>query len=209
EIATDYLVGCDGGNSLVRRILGIEMVGAGTVSNSASMFFRTPNLLERCGRKPATFFFPIDRHGLWCNVRCIDPRNNLWRLMVDSVGEDASADSIDREKYLRRALGYSLDVEWVGMNVWKRRSMVAERFGSGRVLLAGDAVHQLSPTGALGMNSGVADAVDIGWKLTALLQGWGGEGLIESYDRERRPVGVRNVRMATGFYMSMADVREA
>ena len=55
-----------------------------------------------------------------------------------SVGEDASADSIDREKFLRRALGYSLNVEWVGMNVWKRRSMVAERFGSGRVLLAGD-----------------------------------------------------------------------
>jgi 2-polyprenyl-6-methoxyphenol hydroxylase-like FAD-dependent oxidoreductase len=209
EIAADYLVGCDGGNSVVRRILRIEMIGAGTVSNSASMFFRTPNLLERCGRKPATFFFPIDRHGLWCNVRCIDPRNNLWRLMVDSVGEDATTESIDREKYLSRALGYPLDVEWVGMNVWKRRSMVAERFGKGRVLLAGDAVHQLSPTGALGMNSGVADAVDIGWKLAALLQGWGGEGLIESYDRERRPVGARNVRMATGFYMSMADVREA
>ena len=66
--------------------------------------------------------------------------------------------------------------------------------------LAGDAVHQLSPTGALGMNSGVADAVDLGWKLAAVLQGWGGARLIESYDAERRPVGARNVAMATSFY---------
>jgi hypothetical protein len=193
----------------VRRQLGIDLAGAGTVSTSASMFFRTPNLLEICGRDPATFFFPIDRHGMWCNVRCIDPCNNLWRLMVDDVGEDAAPDNIDREKYLRRALGCALDVEWGGMTIWKRRSLVAARFGSGRVLIAGDAVHQLSPTGALGMNSGVADAVDIGWKLAAVLQGWGGGRLVESYDRERRPVGVRNVRMATGFYMSMADMDEA
>jgi hypothetical protein len=68
------------------------------------------------------------------------------------------------------------------------------------VLLAGDAVHQLSPTGALGMNTGIGDAVDLGWKLAATLQGWGGARLIESYDAERRPVGQRNVRMATGFY---------
>jgi hypothetical protein len=68
------------------------------------------------------------------------------------------------------------------------------------VWLAGDAVHQLSPTGALGMNSGIGDAVDLGWKLAAVVQGWGGTRLIDSYDAERRPVGERNVRMATGFY---------
>jgi hypothetical protein len=70
------------------------------------------------------------------------------------------------------------------------------------VFLAGDAVHQLSPTGALGMNSGVGDAVDLGWKLSAVLQGWGGARLLDSYEIERRPVGERNVRMATGFFMN-------
>jgi 2-polyprenyl-6-methoxyphenol hydroxylase-like FAD-dependent oxidoreductase len=204
-IEAHYLVGCDGGNSLVRRMLGIELVGAGTVSHSASLFFRTPNLLERSGKAPATFFLPIDQHGLWGNIRVIDPRNNLWRLMVSEVGADTTPDSIDREACLHRALGCALEVEWVGMNIWKRQSMVAQRYGSGRVLLAGDAVHQHSPTGALGMNSGVADAVDIGWKLAALLQGWGGRGLVESYDRERRPVGARNVHMATGFFLSMEE----
>jgi 2-polyprenyl-6-methoxyphenol hydroxylase-like FAD-dependent oxidoreductase len=206
QIMADYLVGCDGGNSLVRRMLGIELVGAGTVSNSASMFFRAPNLLELCGKSPATFFLPIDRNGLWGNIRVIDPYHGLWRLMISEVGADATPDSIDRDACLRRGLGRSLEVEWVGMNIWKRQSMVAERYGCGRVLLAGDAVHQHSPTGALGMNSGVADAVDIGWKLAALLQGWGGERLIESYDSERRPVGARNVHMATGFFLSMEQI---
>jgi hypothetical protein len=86
------------------------------------------------------------------------------------------------------------------VSIWKRRSVVAERYGKGRVFLAGDAVHQLSPTGALGMNSGVGDAVDLGWKLAAVLQGWGGANLLASYDAERRPIGVRNVGAATRFY---------
>jgi hypothetical protein len=78
--------------------------------------------------------------------------------------------------------------------------VVAERYSHGRVFLAGDAVHQLSPTGALGMNTGVADAVDLGWKLAAVLGGWGGDRLLASYDAERRPIGTRNVAMTAEFY---------
>jgi hypothetical protein len=79
---------------------------------------------------------------------------------------------------------------------------VAESYGKGRVLLAGDAVHQLSPTGALGMNTGLGDAVDLGWKLAAAVQGWGGPELLASYDAERRPVGHRNVAMTTQFFLA-------
>jgi hypothetical protein len=133
-------------------------------------------------------------------LRIIDPKRGIWRLMIDQAGVDVTPESADREGYLRRALGREIDVEWVDVTVWRRRSLVAESYGKGRVWLAGDAVHQLSPTGALGMNSGVGDAVDIGWKLAAVLEGWGGSRLVESYDAERRPVGARNVRMATNFY---------
>jgi hypothetical protein len=70
------------------------------------------------------------------------------------------------------------------------------------VLLAGDAVHQLSPTGALGMNTGIGDAIDLGWKLAATIQGWGGPELMTSYDAERRPVGLRNVAMTTEFFLT-------
>jgi hypothetical protein len=93
-------------------------------------------------------------------------------------------------------------VEWAGLSTWTRRSAVAESYGKGRVLLAGDAVHQLSPTGALGMNTGLGDAVDLGWKLAASVQGWGGPELLASYDAERRPVGHRNVAMTTQFFLA-------
>ncbi|HZD91164.1 MAG TPA: FAD-dependent monooxygenase [Pseudolabrys sp.] len=198
----DYLVGCDGVASLVRRGLGIELTGKGTIGHPLNLFFRAPDLLQRSGQKPATFFIPIDAGGAWANLRIIDPVRGIWRLMIDHAGEDVTPDNADRQGYLRRALGRDIDVEWIDVTVWRRRSLVAERYGEGRVWLAGDAVHQLSPTGALGMNSGVGDAVDLGWKLAAAIEGWGGPHLVPSYDAERRPVGARNVRMATGFYQN-------
>ena len=199
-VRADYLVGCDGAASLVRRTLGIALTGKGTIGYPLNMFFRAPDLLRQSGRKPGTFFIVIDRGGVWGNLRIIDPARGIWRLMVDRAGDDVTPETADRQGYLRHALGRDIAVEWIDVNVWRRRSLVAERYGVGRVLIAGDAVHQLSPTGALGMNSGVGDAVDLGWKLAAVLQGWGGPRLIESYDAERRPVGQRNVQMATSFY---------
>ena len=76
---------------------------------------------------------------------------------------------------------------------WRQNLLLADRYGEGRVFLAGDAVHLMIPTGGLGMNTGVGDAVDLGWKLAATLQGWGGPGLLASYEAERRPVGQNNV----------------
>ena len=200
RLSADYLVGCDGAASLVRQTLGIGLVGKGTLGYPLNMFFRAPDLMAQSGRKPATFFIAVDRGGVWANLRIIDPGRGVWRLMVDQAGDDVTPENADRTGYLRRALGRDVDVEWIDVNVWRRRSLVAQRYGENRVLLAGDAVHQVSPTGALGMNSGIGDAVDLGWKLAAVLQGWGGARLVDSYDAERRPVGARNVRMATGFY---------
>jgi 2-polyprenyl-6-methoxyphenol hydroxylase-like FAD-dependent oxidoreductase len=198
----DYLVGCDGANSAVRAALGIGLQGKGTLGHPLHLYFRAPHLLARCGRQPGVFFLAIDRNGLWANIRVIDPANGLWRLMVlDSDGEQ-TPETIDRNALLARAVGQPIDVEWVGLSIWTRKSVVADHYGNGRVFLAGDAVHQLSPTGALGMNTGIGDAVDLGWKLAAVLQGWGGSKLLDSYDSERRPIGLRNVRMATEFYIA-------
>ncbi|MPZ56232.1 MAG: 2-polyprenyl-6-methoxyphenol hydroxylase [Rhizobiales bacterium] len=200
RITADYLVGCDGATSPLREALGIALEGKDVISNPIHLYFRAPDLVKKAGKKPATFFLPVDGEGLWGNIRVIDPANAMWRLMVDATDGTATPDAIDRERYLRRAMGRPFDVEWLGVSIWKRRSVVAECYGRGRVFLAGDAVHQLSPTGALGMNSGVGDAVDLGWKLAAVLQGWGGGNLLASYDADRRPIGIRNVRAATRFY---------
>ena len=211
QITAYYMVGCDGANSFVRQTLGIALEGDGTIGEPLHMFFKAPDLLKRSTRHPATFFLLVDKGGFWGNLRVIDPVNGIWRLMVDE-GDGQLPGSAQRDAYLERALGHDENVEWLGVSVWKRKSVTAKCYGNGRVFLAGDAVHQLSPTGALGMNSGVADAVDLGWKLAATLSGWGGENLLASYDAERRPIGQRNVRMATEFYMNadaFAEVGEA
>src|SRR5579862_270264 len=184
---------------MVRRALGIPLKGS-TLGHPLHLYFRSPGLLEACGRDPATFFVHVDRAGVWANVRVIDPAGAMWRLMVLDSDGSLTPETVDRDGYLRRALGRELAVEWLGTSIWTRRSAVAERYGQGRVFLAGDAAHQLSPTGALGMNTGIADAVDVGWKLAAVLSGWGGEKLLASYDRERRPIGVRNVDLTAEFY---------
>jgi hypothetical protein len=199
RVEADYLVGCDGANSIVRRSLGIGLKGK-TLGHPVHLYFRAPDLLEKLGREPTTFFVTVDRDGAWSNVRIIDPASAMWRLMVLDAGASPTSETIDRERYLHRALGRPFEVEWLGTNVWTRRSVVAERYSNGRVFLAGDAVHQLSPTGALGMNTGIADAVDLGWKLAAVLSGWGGDCLLSSYDAERRPIGTRNVSMTAEFY---------
>jgi 2-polyprenyl-6-methoxyphenol hydroxylase-like FAD-dependent oxidoreductase len=199
RIDAQYLVGCDGANSVVRRSLGIGLNGE-TLGHPVHLHFRAPNLLETCGRKPATFFFTFDRHGVWSSVRIIDPLNAMWRLTVIDAGPGLTPETIDRKAYLRRALGLSIEVEWLGTSIWTRRSGGADHYSSGRIFLAGDAVHQLSPTGGLGMNTGIADAVDVGWKLAATLSGWGGDGLLSSYDAERRPIGTRSVNMAAEFH---------
>jgi 2-polyprenyl-6-methoxyphenol hydroxylase-like FAD-dependent oxidoreductase len=201
RIEAEYLVGCDGANSAVRRALGIGLNGR-ALGHPLHLYFRAPGLLEKCRRQPGVFFLTIDRGGLWSNVRVIDPQNAMWRLMVLDSDGSVTPETVDREGYLRRALGCELEVEWLGISIWTRRSAVAESYKRGRVLLAGDCVHQLSPTGALGMNTGIGDAVDLGWKLAAVLQGWGGERLLASYDGERRPIGWRNVGMAAEFYLA-------
>ena len=201
RVQADYLVACDGATSMVRSALGIALEGDGVLGHPAHLFFRAPGLLGRCGREPGTFFLAIDRDGLWANIRVVDPANAVWRLMALDTDGHETAETLDREGLLRRAIGRPIEVEWLGTSIWTRRAVVAERYGEGRIFLAGDAVHQLSPTGALGMNTGIGDAVDLGWKLAAVLQGWGGARLLASYEAERRPVGLRNVAMAAEFYL--------
>lgn len=199
-VDAQFLVGCDGAASTVRRQLGVELGGSGTIGNPINLFFLAPDLLKDSGQRPATFYLCVDEGGLWANLRLINPSTGLWRLMIDSTDGTVTEASVDRESYLERALGRPYPVQWVDTSIWRRRSALAASYGRGRVLLAGDSVHQLSPTGAMGMNTGLADAVDLAWKIDGTLAGWGGAGLIASYDAERRPVGERAVRMATALY---------
>jgi 2-polyprenyl-6-methoxyphenol hydroxylase-like FAD-dependent oxidoreductase len=199
-VQAQYLVACDGANSAIRDACGIDVGGDKILGRPVHLYFKSPDFAEIVGFERAVFILLIDEHGAWANVRAIDPAQGLWRLMIIDTPEDFDRDNIDMDAQMRRAVGRDVDVEWTGISVWTRRGVVASQYRSGRVFLAGDAAHQVSPTGALGMNTGLGDAVDLGWKLAANIDGWGGDALLDSYDDERRAVGARNVAMTTGFH---------
>jgi hypothetical protein len=107
-----------------------------------------------------------------------------------------AAASSDEEmaEIFRKSLGMPMEFEMLSVNEWTQHLLCAERYGEGRAFIAGDAAHLVIPTGGLGMNTGVGDAIDLSWKVAATLAGWGGPQLLASYERERRPIGLRNVK---------------
>ena len=112
------------------------------------------------------------------------------------VGPGTDVAQLDAVEEIHAALGIALDVEVRHIGVWTARQVVADQYRDGRVFLAGDSVHQYIPTGGFGLNTGIGDADNLAWKLAAVLRGWGGPGLLDSYHDERQPVGLRNCRAA-------------
>ena len=191
-IAARYLVGCDGPAGVVREALGIGLGGLGVVANSVNIFFRSGELAALHDKGWARIYRLIDTGGCWAELIPIDG-SALWRL---TVFDDLAA-AADPGAALARMAGGAFAHEILSVTPWQRRDVVAERFGEGRVVIAGDAAHQCSPTGGLGMHTGIEEAVNLGWKLAAMIEGWGGSGLVASYESERRPIALRNIALAT------------
>src|SRR5262249_35680283 len=149
-----------------------------------------------------TFFLAIDRHGLWANIRVIDPANAIWRVMMLHSDGEQTPESIDRPALIHPAVAPPVAAAGLGAPERARLRPVAYTYSKLRGLPAGDAVHQLSPTGALGMNTGIADVVDLGWKRAAAVEGWAGPKLLASYSHERQPIGMRNITKTAEFHLS-------
>jgi len=190
-LAARYLVGCDGGSSVVRRQLGIDLRGTFAEGHNASIYFQT-DLLRYHRHGPAIQYRLHNAH-LTGGIFAMDGRDH-WRLNVRVGPRDVA--TFDAERCLRAALGDDIPFRILGEKPWSGHRVVAERYRDGRVFLAGDAAHLLWPLGGFGMNTAIGDAIDLGWKLAACLQGWGGPGLLDSYEIERRPIGVHNVEEA-------------
>ncbi len=197
-----YLIGCDGGPSLVRRSLGIHYTGeqpekqAYLGGGMVSTYLKVPDLHARVvGGKKSWQYWTVNK-DIRSNTLCIDGDAEFLfntRLRADEQKPD--------ERYIAQAflasLGVDLPFEAIRHSTWVAgQALVAERFHQGRAVLAGDAVHLFTPTGGFGMNTGVDDAANLGWKLAALVSGWGGPGLIDSYAIERRPIALRNTAAA-------------
>jgi 2-polyprenyl-6-methoxyphenol hydroxylase-like FAD-dependent oxidoreductase len=195
-IAASFFVGCDGNESGVRSALGIEVEGEQVLSYSVNAIVRAPRLNELNRQGEGVRYLFVGPSGTWANMTAIDGRE-LWRFTL--IGNESRMDleSLDMAAHIRRAWG-DIPFEVLTTAPWRRKEVNAVHYREGRVFLAGDAAHTMSPTGGAGMNTGMGDAADLGWKLDAVLRGWGGEGLLESYEFERRSVGLRNARWSSG-----------
>ena len=171
-----YVVGCDGGRSLIRRVIGAGLSGDAVIQRVQSPFFRAPDLIDRIGepRSWMSYIYHPQRAGL---LVAIDGRE-LWLLHNYLLSDEADFDSVDRDACLRLLLGAGDDFryEMVANEDWIGRRLVADRLQDRRILICGDASHLWVPYAGYGMNAGIADAMDLSWKLAARLNGWGGNG---------------------------------
>ncbi|MET0631945.1 MAG: FAD-dependent monooxygenase [Xanthobacteraceae bacterium] len=193
-----YLVGCDGFASTVRERLGIAIRGEPHLDWSMTVYLRIPDLFAFCDKEKAFRYVFVGPEGTWSFLSIVDGKD-LWRLQFVDV-DPRRLQSMDIPALVRRCMGRDIPYRIEDKSLWERKRTVAERFSEGRVLLAGDAAHAHPPNGGLGMNTGIQDAFDLGWKLAASLQGWGGTALLDSYDRERRPASARAAAMSLSNY---------
>lgn len=200
-IRARYLVACDGGPSGIRRSLGIRMNGRGRMRPNVSFYFESDSFLQAHDRGLGNlyFIFAPDSFGVFT---AIDGRRR-WTFQFYFLDPEKATRDVDPHEALTRAVGRPFDYRLEGVQHWHHHQSVARRFRSrfddgspggaaGRVFLAGDAAHRFAPTGGVGMNTGIGDAIDLGWKLAAVEAGWGGEALLASYEIERKPIAVRN-----------------
>ena len=184
ELQAPYLVGCDGGTSAVRRQLGIKLQGDANLMQFRQALFHCDDLFDRIPIGKGRHYHVADAQATFLIVQD-STRHFTLHAMADSDAEMTSL--------FEKTVAMPVKYEMLAVGQWKQNLLLADNYSQGRVFLAGDAVHLVIPTGGLGMNSGVGDAIDLSWKLAATLQGWGGRQLLASYEIERRQIGARNV----------------
>ncbi len=189
EIEADYLVGCDGAHSLVREQVGIASEGADFDQRMILAVFRSRRLHEHLERFPLRTTYRVldpELKGYWWFFGRVDPAET-WFFHAP-LPKDAMAARLDAHALIERAAGSGVACDFQHVGFWDLRIDIADRYRQGRVFIAGDAAHSHPPYGAHGLNTGLEDAVNLGWKLAAVLHGWGGPGLLDSYTQERLPV---------------------
>jgi 2-polyprenyl-6-methoxyphenol hydroxylase-like FAD-dependent oxidoreductase len=209
EIVAEYLIGCDGGRSMVRKAIGSRLTGTDVVQRVQSTYIHAPQLKDMIVQKPAWMTMSLNPRRCGTTV-AIDGKDN-WLIHNHLAPNEIDFESVDRDWALRTILGvddrFRYDIlskeDWVG------RRLVASRFRDRRAFICGDAAHLWIPYAGYGMNAGIADAVDLCWLLAAALQGWAGPEMLDAYEAERQPITEQVSQYAMNHALAVIDQRRA
>jgi 2-polyprenyl-6-methoxyphenol hydroxylase-like FAD-dependent oxidoreductase len=206
-----YLAGCDGGQSLVRRTLGIGYEGKGgdevdfMMGRMLAVHYRAPAMYELMKSAPPWQYQSMNPDGR-ASIIALDGAGSF--LTHAKMPPGGRPDDATVKRFIRDIVGHDIPLEIISAKPWTAGlSLLAECYHDRRVALVGDAVHLFTPTGGFGMNTGNEDAANLGWKLAACHHGWGGAGLLASYETERRPIGRRNLAQSYAFAHQKSHLR--
>lgn len=193
EVTAEYVLGCDGPRSTVRAQIGADYVGEHALRPNFGMVFRAPQLWSHVQHGPAVQYWTVNPAA----PAMLGPINRTDTWWIIAFGVEQEVGERTGQQLIQDAVGAPIEAEILSTDPWTARMQLVDRVRSGRVFLAGDAAHLNPPFGGHGLNTGLGDAVDLGWKLAAVLDGWGGPALLDSYEAERRPVQHRVIGEAT------------
>ncbi len=208
-----YAVGCDGARGFIRKTLGIPYEGDVQKKNAywAGEFFsihmRIPDLYPKfVGHRRAWMYWAVntdpDTRGVIIALNGIDE----FMMLIKPKAGWTEVDKNEVARWVQQSIGADIPVHIIGYRPWAAgQALVAERYKAGRIMIAGDAAHVFTPTGGFGMNTGIDDSANLAWKLAAVLQGWGGPRLLDSYHAERKPIGHRNTGASRKYASMMHD----
>lgn len=189
SVRAAYAVGCDGARSLVREQAGLTQTRTDHDRMMVLIVFRSTELHALLKCYPGKSYYNVLQptlKGYWKFFGRVD-LGSTWFFHAP-VPAGTTKDNFDFAAYLQEAVGAPFHMDFEHIGFWDLRFMLADNYRSGRIFIAGDAAHSHPPYGGYGVNSGLEDARNLGWKLASCLQGWGGAHLLDSYDAERRPV---------------------
>ncbi len=208
QLRCDYMIGCDGARSAVRKAIGATLSGTDVVGRVQSTFFRAPDLLARAKHRPAWATFSLNPRRCG-NVYAIDGHETFLMHNYLNAGE-TDFDAVDRDWALRTILGVGADFKYdiLSKEDWVGRRLVADKFRDRRVFICGDAAHLWIPMAGYGMNAGIADAMNLSWLLAGRLNGWATQAALAAYEAERQPITEQVSKFAMNHAIALQKERE-
>ena len=209
-IASQWLAGCDGAQGYTRRALEIPYRGEGGdevaffIGRMLSVYIDAPGIYDVMKVDRVWQYWTVNGDGRMCIVT-LDAKGKF--VVLTRYPESGEPDEADIIRDIRNAMGAEIDIEIISVREWTAgNALVADRYGDDRVMLAGDAVHLFTPTGGFGMNTGIEDAVNLGWKFAAVHHGFAPEAVLTTYETERRPIGIRNTQSSRKLASDVATI---